>query len=150
MKVKGQALKDETILEIGRFTILWNCFERDWCNNHCNPQTIKNKALSFKVDKETQANLAKVLNQRSYLFGQLKMDYVKSSLHPERARSSSPEDMQAMCQFLEQHGNDKVYGCFLVIYRIRNNLMHGLKSLQELDGQIELFRAANDVLESLR
>ena len=150
MKVKGQALKDETILEIGRFTILWNCFERDWCNNHCNPKTIKNKALSFKVDQETQAHLAAVLNQRSYLFGQLKMDYVESSLHPDRARSSSQEDMQAMYQFLEQNGSDVLYGCFLVIYRIRNNLMHGLKSLQELDGQIELFRAANDVLESLR
>ena len=150
MVVKGQELKDETILEIGRFTILWNCFERDWCNNHCNPKTIKNMPQRPEVDMQKQAHLAEVLNQRSYLFGQLKMHYVKSSLHPDRARSSSQEDMQAMYQFLEQNGSDVLYGCFLVIYRIRNNLMHGLKSLQELDGQIELFRAANDVLESLR
>ncbi len=57
--------------------------------------------------------------------------------------------MQVMKQFLEQKGDDLLYGCLLVIYRIRNNLMHGIKLLEELDGQIELFRAANDVLENI-
>lgn len=37
MKIKGCELKNETVLEIGRFAILWNCFESEWCNNKCNP-----------------------------------------------------------------------------------------------------------------
>lgn len=40
-------------------------------------------------------------------------------------------------------------GCLLVLHRIRNNLMHGMKLLEGLDGQIELFRAATAVLESI-
>lgn len=57
--------------------------------------------------------------------------------------------MEIMCQFIEQTGDELTRGCFLVIHRIRNNLMHGIKLLEELDGQIELFRAANAVLESI-
>ena len=48
---------------------------------------------------------------------------------------------------LEMEG---VCGCLLVIRRIRNNMMHGLKAVSELDKQIELFRSANEVLESIR
>ena len=98
---------------------------------------------------EKQAQLAKELNKRRNWFDQLEMDYVRDSLHPGNARVSKDADMQVMKQFLEQKGDDLLYGCLLVIYRIRNNLMHGIKLLEELDGQIELFRAANDVLENI-
>lgn len=58
--------------------------------------------------------------------------------------------MDIMCRFLEQNGDGLACGCLLVIHRIRNNLMHGLKLLGQLDDQIELFRAANEVSESIR
>ena len=50
---------------------------------------------------------------------------------------------------MEQKGTDLNSGCLLVIYRIRNNLMHGLKMVEELNGQFELFQAVNGVLESI-
>ena len=33
---------------------------------------------------------------------------------------------------------------------IRNNLLHGLKIISELNGQIELFKAINLVLENIK
>lgn len=57
--------------------------------------------------------------------------------------------MDVMKQFITQSGNELTRGCLLVLYRIRNNLMHGMKLLERLDGQIELFRAATAVLESI-
>lgn len=150
MKIKGCELKNETVLEIGRFAILWNCFERDCCNNNCNPSSIKKISGSIQLDMEKQENLANVLNERRSWFGQLESDYVENSLHPGNARNSSEYDMAIMCRFLEQSGNNLACGCLLVIHRIRNNLMHGLKRLYQLDEQIELFRAANEVLESIR
>lgn len=36
------------------------------------------------------------------------------------------------------------------IYRIRCNMMHGLKIVKQLDNQYELFKAVNGVLESIR
>lgn len=150
MKIKDCELKNETVLEIGRFAILWNCFERDCCKNNCNPSSIKKISGSIQLDIEKQANLATVLNKRRSWFGQLKLDYVEKSLHPGNARNSSEDDMAIMCRFLEQSGDELACGCLLVIHRIRNNLMHGLKLLDQLDNQIELFRAANEVLESIR
>ena len=63
---------------------------------------------------------------------------------------SCEEDINLMRMFLEQSGDDLVCGCLLVIHRIRNNLMHGLKLLCELDDQIEFFSAANEILENIR
>lgn len=149
MLIKGYNLREETIFEVGKFAVLWNWFERSWCDNNCNPTKIKNIAKTIPVDIEKQAHLAEVLNQRRHWFGQLEMDYVRDSLHPGNARASSEEDMTIMRQFMEQTGDEMTRGCLLVLHRIRNNLMHGMKLLEELDGQIELFRAATAVLESV-
>ena len=88
MKIKGCELKNETVLEIGRFAILWNCFERNCCNNNCNPSSIKKISGSIQLDMEKQENLANVLNERRSWFGQLESDYVENSLHPGNARNS--------------------------------------------------------------
>lgn len=37
MKIKGHELNDELVVEIGRFSVLWNCFERFQCDNFCSP-----------------------------------------------------------------------------------------------------------------
>lgn len=149
MQIKGFELQDPTVMEIGKFAILWNQFEHDWCNNNCNPAKIKEIANSIQMSTEKQTAFAKVLNRRREWFDQLEMDYVRESLHPENARGSSEKDMELMRDFLMQTGNELSCGCLLVIHRIRNNLMHGLKMIEELDGQIELFRAANAVLENI-
>lgn len=96
-----------------------------------------------------QAHLAEVLNERRNWFGQLEAEYVRDSLHPDNARASKEEDMDVMRQFITQSEGELTRGCLLVLHRIRNNLMHGMKLLEGLDGQIELFRAATAVLESI-
>lgn len=149
MLIKGYDLQEATVLEIGRFAILWNCFERSQCDNNCYPKVIQSIAKTIRIDNEKQAHLAEVLNKRRHWFGQLEMDYVRDSLHPGNAKGSTEEDMVAMRQFMKQDGDNLTRGCLMVLYRIRNNLMHGLKHLEELDGQIELFRAASAVLESI-
>lgn len=149
MLIKGYNLKEETVIEVGKFTILWNWFEWSWCNNNCNSKTIKQIAIKIHIDKEKQAYLAEVLNKRRTLFDQPEKEYVRRSLHPDNARASREEDMDVMKQFITQSGNELTRGCLLVLYRIRNNLMHGMKLLERLDGQIELFQAATAVLESM-
>ena len=149
MLIKGYSLQEETVFEIGKFTILWNWFECSWCHNNCNPRKIKQIATRIHIDEEKQAHLAEVLNERRNWFGQLEEEYVRDSLHPDNARASKEEDMDVMRQFITQSEGELTRGCLLVLHRIRNNLMHGMKLLEGLDGQIELFRAATAVLESI-
>lgn len=42
--------------------------------------------------------------------------------------------MTSMRQFMEQTGEELTHGCLLVLHRIRNNLMRGMKLLEELEG----------------
>lgn len=58
MLIKGYNLKEETVIEVGKFTILWNWFEWSWCNNNCNSKTIKHIAIE-KIEAE--------INQEKYL-----------------------------------------------------------------------------------
>lgn len=149
MNIKGHELTDEIVVEIGRFAILWNCFERFIFTNECSPAKIKEIYKELSISKAMQEKFANVLNERRSWFGQLIPDYVDTGLYPGNARHAKEEDSELMQEFMKQEGEDLRCGCLLVIHRIRNNLMHGLKLIEELDGQIELFQAANDVLESI-
>ena len=66
MLIKGCNLNEETVLEIGKFSILWNCFEHDWYRNNCNPTKIRNITKTISVSAEAQARLANVLNERRH------------------------------------------------------------------------------------
>ena len=149
MEIKGEKLNDELVMEIGKFSILWNCFERFQCDNLCNPKRIKKVYSLLSIDKEEQAKLVKVLNKRRSWFGQVIPEYVETGLYPGNARQNQEEDRLLMEKFMEQKEADLRCGCLLVIYRIRNNLMHGLKCIEQLNDQLELFQAVNGVLESL-
>lgn len=63
MIIKGNSLDDKLVMEIGKFSILWNCFERFQCDNFCNPKKIKEVYSLISIDKANQAELAKVLNK---------------------------------------------------------------------------------------
>ena len=149
MEIKGEKVNDELVMEIGKFTILWNCFERFQCNNFCTAKKIKEVYSWVSIDKDKQVKLAKVLNQRRDWFGQVIPEYVETGLYPGNAHQSQEEDRLLMEKFMEQKEDDLRCGCLLVIYRIRNNLMHGLKCIEQLNNQLELFQAVNGVLESL-
>lgn len=149
MIVKNQKLRDETVLEIGKFAILWNYFEHTYCDDNCSSKKIKQACENLMVDKQKMFSFSGVLNKRRGLLGLSEAEYINKSMHPQNAINSSENDKQAMCAFLEGRCGELEYGCLLIIYRIRNNLMHGLKMLSELDSQIELFRAASEVLESI-
>ncbi len=149
MNIKGHNLNDELVVEIGKFTILWNIFERCECYYNCNPTSIKNACEHITIDEKKQSKLSEVLNDRCSWFCQDIYNYVEVSLHPNNARQSTQEDKTKMVNFLKQEGTELSQGCLLVIHRVRNNLLHGLKLLEDLNDQLLLFKAINEVLESI-
>ncbi|MBQ8753969.1 MAG: hypothetical protein IJZ19_02985 [Lentisphaeria bacterium] len=149
MEIRRYDLSEEIVLEVGKFAILWNWFECNFCDNDCNSTKIEDISKRIHIAEKVQKNFADELKNRCFSFGLSEMDYVKESLHPEKARRSSEKDMEIMNNFIKQSGSESTHGCLLVLYRMRNNLMHGLKCLDELDKQLELFRAATAVLDGI-
>ena len=150
MKIRNYNLDDELIIEIGRFSVLWNCFERFQCNNSCNPNSIKSICAKISIEKDKEVALATVLNKRRSYYNMIIPEYVQQGLSPTGARQPQEDDKRFMEEFLKQSGDDLTCGCLLTIYRIRNNLMHGLKQIEDLNTQLDLFKTVNEVLESVK
>ena len=150
MKVAWDNIDNSVVVEIGKFTILWNCFERTFCNNNCSPSVIIRISNDIVIDNEKKQTLVDVIKRRQYLlYDDDVYNYVNDGLHPGNAIQSNEKFKQYMQEFIDQSSQNSTIGCLLVIHRIRNNLMHGLKMPDNLNDQYELFKAVNGVLESV-
>lgn len=147
MLIKGFELSDELIVEIGKFAILWNLFEKSYFGYKCTPKKIMEICDCVSVSFEKQESLAKALNDRRMWFEQLYHDFILNGLYSDD-RSPTEDEINHIETFLKQEDNTTC-GCLLCISRIRNNLMHGLKDAEMLNKQLEIFKAANGILESL-
>lgn len=139
----GYDLREETILAIGKFAILWNIFEREKCENYCTASKIER--LTFITSDKWQ-QLAEVLKRRRESFNFEEEEYIDKKL---RTRGLNEARIEKIKRFLQSNGQEDVIGGLFAIYRIRNNMFHGLKEYQMLDTQKELFDAVNNVLESI-
>ena len=112
----------------------------------------KNASENVRIDSKKQKELADVFEVRKYMFMQVTEEYVDTGLYPDNARRTrtDAEERKVMKDFIDQKEGDTTLGCLMTIYRIRCNMMHGLKIVEQLDDQYELFKAVNGVLESIR
>ena len=147
MLIKEYNLNDELIIEIGKFAVLWNLFEKTYCNCHATPAKIIEVCKSISVSAQKQSALAKALNDRRMWFEQLYTDFIVGGLYSD-SRQPKQEEINYIEAFLKQEDNT-ICGCLLCVSRIRNNMMHGLKDVRMLNDQLEIFKATNGVLESL-
>lgn len=149
MRIKNFELNDLLIKELGKFTVLWNLFERNYCDYNCNPDKINEIGQNVFIDEEKLRDLYRVINIRRIWFMETVEEYATISLHPENSRMSKEEFIGLIADFIAYKGDRLNVGCLLTILRIRNNLMHGLKIAEQLNNQLELFKAVNGVLESI-
>lgn len=142
----------ETIFEVGKFSVLWNVFESDCCDCHCSASKIIDMENAIEnLGKEPFKRLAKEFIERAGRLGDSTEEYVSKRIYPQAGAKITPENKKAhmplVVKFIESEGEDNLTGAMLAIFRIRNNMFHGLKGCSELDDQIELFRVMSAVLE---
>ena len=147
-------INNETILEIGKFAILWNVFENTKCSYNCTCAKIIDMEKSIEhLDKEPFERFATELKSRAIKIGRNIETYVNKNVYPSNGARITQTDktnyIPAVIDFIDSDGKKKLAGAFLAIYRIRNNMFHGLKGYSELDDQIDLFKAMNAILEEV-
>ncbi len=137
-------IKTETVLEIGKFVILWNIFEKNKCNTRCTNQKLINIGQRYKTTPQWQ-QFAKVMKNRACLLDCTIQQYVETKL----SLGDGTKYADAIMHFINSDGKESIYGGLFAIYRIRNNMFHGLKERNDLDNQINLFISINAVLVTL-
>ena len=64
MFIKGKEFDEELVIEIGKFAVLWNMFEKEHCETNCNPRKIRAAAPELSIDQDKQKALVEVLISR--------------------------------------------------------------------------------------
>lgn len=146
IRINGHDFKQDTVEAVGKFAILWNLFENNKCDNNCEPNKLIQ--IGSKLDTSEAFQLfANALKDRAVVFNVDDFEYVQN--HLSMGNGLRQEYKELVRSFMNSGGIDNIAGGLLAIYRIRNNMFHGLKEWLDLDNQINLFVSMNEVLEEI-
>lgn len=152
--IKQNKISSEMIMELGRFSILWANFEWKYCETKCD----ETKIIQFIKDYKNIYNENDELKFFSKNFiSALKKYFINKSLSINKETiknqlySKGYQPQQEVMDVLTKNENiidEKTLfeGTFLICYRLRNNMFHGLKDLSEINNQLELFQKVNQLL----
>lgn len=151
MKINWGEIPSEAIKTIGRFTILWNCFEHEIAihDDRRNIKWVETAACIQSYDTEAYTAFRNhVLAQKDQLWKEenakkfINQFYVLKDGNRKRFN-------RMINEFLKDCGADKMVGCLLSIYHFRCNLVHGTKSGYQIGNQEPIFMWINILLESM-
>lgn len=135
-RLLGFELNYEDHLIIWEFVVLWNYFERNVCEK------------DFKPDKVEE--YVKQINQKSIdgYYNYFRTRYVCNTSTNSHFEELFPttrgrkEEVKNLLLGKEEASLDKTSAIILIVYRLRCNLFHGIKTADMLKRQEELFRQA--------
>lgn len=155
-RVGYEYIDNDIIFEIGKFTILWNMFERE-CKCKVSFSNIKKNMTKIdnNYNKEIFENFINVIKERAMQIYPDEEDYIEKyishKLYPKDDKRAIINDFQRyeeipiVKNFFKKQSIDNLIGAIFAIKRIRNNMFHGLKDEYFLD----FFKSINNILEYL-
>jgi hypothetical protein len=133
---------------IFHFTLLWSLFEAKALETSASPSAIislVNKwsaegRLAFKVFEDD----LEYFRKRYFVDGKPTQYFDGLHLRP----NDSPDLVRAVLRKENDNVADCIAALFIVVYRLRNNLFHGVKWAYGIRGQLDNFTHANEVIMS--
>lgn len=143
ININNYNFNEETVIEIGKFAILWNIFENTKCDKDCNSSKLKHLVIDQKTN-EFWKRLSLIFKNRVIVNKTDTFGYAENKL--SLGNKLTTEQKEKVIAFIESKGKECLFGGLIAIYRIRNNMFHGLKDWTNLDNQINLFKGINEFL----
>lgn len=137
----------DEIQQVLSFCLIWNLFESKVCGCSANPTKIMDAVASLPSEKKQVTHF------------QISLDFFRSRYFPNghedprftdlNFRSADNECLARSVLNGSSSDPTAVIQCLLlVVWRLRNNLFHGMKDLSHLTDQNENFEHANKILTS--
>ncbi|MDJ1494520.1 hypothetical protein QNI19_16365 [Cytophagaceae bacterium DM2B3-1] len=136
------------------FCLLWMTFEKYACNTDANFKVLK-EVVDDKLLNTTKIDISVFASQIGYF----RTRYINpdGSINESRVNSLNDKNTNrgkkvsdAIKDFLINTPSNSeptiLLGLLCIVYRLRNNLLHGVKDPTTLDEQLELFTYASKVL----
>ena len=130
-------ITQETLDTVGRFTLLWNVFERNFYNQRCGePKIINGNDLNISNETMQKCNELK----EYFLTNGGAASSIIGRLHFRN------NDLRLIVFDWFDNNNFSSKAVVGVIYRIRCNAFHGNKTAFIIQGQVEMFECINEIL----
>jgi len=146
--IKKYNVNRQTITELGKFTLLWNIFEKEYFDKKCKACKVKN--YKYPISKNLEKKCNEFINVLHSYLGTCK-NTINREIIKETLFDNSDEYHVEIENVLKNDcfGQDLIIGTVFILLRIRNNLFHGIKQCLTINNQLQLFNSANIVLNTL-
>lgn len=146
-------VSSETLMELGKFSLLWAQFELVYFDNDCTSNKLRylNNVSKFNTIYD------KLLTPMQQLVSEL-LDYLEETketitLNDFHKRLYSQEYKGYFTEAdnvikNDTQGLELILGVLQIIFRLRSNLFHGLKDCYAINKQVDLFKKVNAVLNA--
>jgi hypothetical protein len=145
----GQHLADETLALVADFTLIWALFEGTEAHGEDVIVVDELQSIAERVSHGFSAQrldeFVAFWSDRYTADGSTnhRFDRLNMTHGPHRTLVKN-----VLLKNDTSHAN-RIQAVLLITYRLRNNLFHGVKDIQHLDGQKDNLRYASDLLETV-
>ena len=152
---------EQKIKSVLRFAIFWNLLEADILfKNHVSLWKLENSDLHTKILTNLDEEEKSSLNYCILFFSERYCVWTDHNLtcrnnEEENKREDYKKKLQEIIEkqdeinkqeLIENNLEEYLKICLFIVYRLRNNLFHGIKQLSDLTDQNDLFNVANRFL----
>lgn len=136
---------------VGSFTTMWNFFESTLCDNRASIAAFDRACERLDVNHVLQETIQAL--DECLVFWQFRYRTLDGFGHRFDGLYFRPADRRTHVESVLK-GNaverrDKLLALMIIIYRLRNNLFHGLKTLEMLNDQVQNLETASKCLAAI-
>jgi len=141
----GTNFSEDDLKNIKDFSLIWNVFEDNLCENNFSIQRLQQDLENRKIDVSLFTDHLTYFKNR----------YTENGAFTNRFQFLyfRPNDRQKLVEDVllgtDTNPNNIILAIAIIVYRFRNNLFHGLKEIQHIDQQNNNFETANSFLTTL-
>jgi hypothetical protein len=144
----GRRLTLEATAAVGDFTLMWNLFEDIACNNEANVRTFEGfvSRIDFAgLPQDYVDALDECLTFWRFRY-RTPVGFADRFFSLNFRKNDRQELVEAVLQEHELGQAKKLLALMVIVYRLRNNLFHGIKSLEMLNDQVPNLNTASRCL----
>jgi len=147
----GTKLSGEAREAVANFTTMWNFFESTICKNRASVAAFERACIRLEpgqISPSTLQTIEECLSfwrHRYHTAGGFGYRFENLYFRPNDRRAHVESVLVKNTENLK----DKLLALMIIIYRLRNNLFHGLKTLEMLNDQVQNLMVASRCLAAI-
>ncbi|MFA9372387.1 MAG: hypothetical protein ACERIH_11820 [Labilibaculum antarcticum] len=141
----GTNFSDNDLTNIKDFSLIWNVFEDNVCENNFSIQNLQTNIANRNIDVNLFTTHLNYFRNRYAENGALNNRFQFLNFR----RNDRQQLVEDVLLGIDTNPNNIILAIAIIVYRFRNNLFHGLKEMRHIDQQNENFETANSFLTTL-